>query len=335
MIARLTADGWKEIAAMPDTPRLSTLPQLSGRPFLTDGGLETTLLFHEGLELPCFAAIALMRDERGRDHLRRYYERYVAIARKADAGFILESPTWRASSDWAAPLGLSPEQLDGLNRDAIMLMHEIRRAHERPDFPMVVSGCVGPRGDGYRPDRHMPAPDSEDYHARQVGVLQAAGADMIAAVTMTSAEEATGIVLAARRIGIAAAVSFTLETDGRLPTEQALGDAIVQVDDATDGWPAYYMVNCAHPAHFAPVLTDGGEWVSRVRGLRANASQLSHAELDASTDLDVGDPAQLASEHRSLLTRLPHINVLGGCCGTDHRHVEAIAAACLNVAATH
>jgi len=304
------------------------LPQLEGGLFLTDGGLETCLLFHEGLELPCFAAFDLLKHEAGRRTLERYFERYIAIARKAGAGFILESPTWRASADWGDRLGYAPAALDRANEAAIGLMRDLARRHAASLRAIVVSGCVGPRGDGYIASERMTHLEAEAYHGRQIRTFARAGADMVTAITMTNANEAVGIARAARSAGLPIVISFTLETDGRLPTGQSLDDAIAEVDWETSRLPAYYMINCAHPTHFAAALEEGSAWMTRVRGVRANASRRSHQELNDSPDLDAGDPVELGHEHGELLRRFPRINVLGGCCGTDHRHVEAIALAC-------
>ena len=305
----------------------SRLPQLSGELFLTDGGIETSLIFHDGLDLPHFAAFHVLRDAAGRAALRRYYTRYAEIARAAGVGFVLESPTWRASADWGEKLGYSAEALAQANRDSIALMREFRAEFETARTPMVVSGCVGPRGDGYDPGQVMSPAQAEAYHAQQIGALAEAGADMVTAITMTNAAEATGVARAAQGVGLPVVISFTLETDGRLPTGQRLQDAIEEVDAATDDGPAYYMINCAHPSHFEDVLF-GGSWLQRLRGLRANASRRSHAELDAAPDLDAGDPVELGGQYGALRRRHPQINVVGGCCGTDHRHVAQISQAC-------
>ena len=306
----------------------SCLPQLDGRLFLTDGGIETTLIFHNKLELPHFAAFHLMKDPDGRAALRRYYARYAEIARRGDFGFILESPTWRASSDWGDKLGYSAAALAAANRDSIALMCELRDEFETERSPMVISGCVGPRGDGYDPGQAMSAGDAEAYHAAQVRTFSQAGVDMVTGITMTNANEGIGLTRAAQAAGVPVAISFTLETDGRLPTGQSLRDAIEEVDKSTAAGPVYYMINCAHPTHFEGTLADRSAWVQRVRGLRANASKRSHQELNEAPDLDDGDPAELACQYGELRRRHPHINVLGGCCGTDHRHVEHISAAC-------
>jgi S-methylmethionine-dependent homocysteine/selenocysteine methylase len=303
------------------------LPQLDGRLFLTDGGIETTLIFHDGFELPHFAAFDLLRGARGRAALRAYYARYAAIARREGVGFILESPTWRASADWGEKLGYTDAALAAANSDSIALMRELREEFETPRSPMVISGCVGPRGDGYDPGSVMSPAEAEDYHGRQVRSFDEAGADMVTTITMTNANEAIGVVRAARKSDLPVAISFTVETDGRLPTGQALSEAIAEVDAATGNAPAYYMINCAHPTHFENVL-GGGAWVERVRGLRANASKRSHRELNEAPDLDDGDPVELGGQYRDLRRRFGHLNVLGGCCGTDHRHIEQISKAC-------
>lgn len=324
------APGGNAVANMA-SPRGRRLPQLHDGWYLTDGGLETTAIFHDRLELPQNAAFVLLRSERGRDWLRRYYRRYLGIAAAAGRGFVFETPTWRASPDWAWKLDVSLVELDALNTRAALLMREIANeaAIETGErVPYVVSGCVGPRRDGYAADLAMSADEADEYHRRQVAVFARAGVDFVTATTMTNSAEAIGVADAAASLGLPAVVSFTVETDGNLPTGQSLGGAITEVDATALVRPAYYMINCAHPTHFYDALDRGGDWVQRVRGLRANSSCRSHAELDESPTLDSGDPQQLAREHRALLARHPQLAVLGGCCGTDHRHIEAIAQAC-------
>lgn len=307
----------------------NALPQLSGRTFLTDGGMETTLIFHEGVDLPYFASFDLLKNAEGTTRTRTYYERYIDMAKKAGAGFVLESPTWRANLDWGAKLGYDRAALADMNRRCIALMAELREKHETRTSPMVISGNIGPRGDGYRVDAAMSADEAQDYHSFQVDVFRDSEADMVSAFTLNYAAEAIGVVRAAKAAGMPAVISFTVETDGRLPSGQTLKDAIEDVDAATGNAPAYYMLNCAHPAHFDDAVRAGEQWTKRLGGLRANASMRSHAELDAAPDLDIGDPADLGRRYRDLRKRLPHLAVLGGCCGTDHRHVEQIAFACV------
>jgi S-methylmethionine-dependent homocysteine/selenocysteine methylase len=320
---------------MPTTAKYrSHLPQLSSdRVFLTDGGFETTLIFHEGLDLPLFMAFPLLNDATGLAKIRGYYERYCRMARDAGLGFVLESPTWRANPDWAEKIGYSREMLADTNRKAIDLMVAMRATFETPRSPMPISGNIGPRGDGYVPGKMMNAREAEDYHAEQIAVFRDTPADMISAFTLNYATEAIGAARAAKAAGMPVVISFTVETDGRLPTGQTLRDAIAEVDAETGAAPAYYMLNCAHPTHFADSLRQGDALMMRLRGLRANASKRSHAELDTMTDLDIGDPVELGRQYAELRRKFRHINVLGGCCGTDHRHVEQICFACELVAA--
>lgn len=304
------------------------LPQLSGGLFLTDGGIETTLIFHDGFELPEFAAFVLLEQEKGLAALDRYYNKYAAFAQAQEIGFILESPTWRANPDWAHKLGYSLDGLANVNQQAINLMVRIRNAYETDQTHMVISGCIGPRGDGYNPTNMMTAVEAEQYHITQIGTFSETEADMVSAITMNYAEEAIGITHAAQSVGLPTVISFTVETDGYLPSGQSLEDAIKQVDEATENEPAYYMINCAHPTHFKTVLDNGGQWTNRIGGLRANASSKSHAELDEATHLDEGNPVELGAQYQVLKAQLKNLNVLGGCCGTDQRHIEAIYFAC-------
>jgi S-methylmethionine-dependent homocysteine/selenocysteine methylase len=302
------------------------LPQLSTGLFATDAGLETTLIFHHGRALRHFAAFDLLREEAGAAILQRYFQRYAEIAASHAMGLILESATWRASRDWGARLGYDDATLADVNRRSIALLQEIRRAFETPTRPIVISGNVGPRGDGYQPTCRMTVREAADYHAQQIATFAGTDADMVAAFTMNYVAEAIGVTTAAKSLDMPIAISFTLETDGRLPSGDTLEQAIVRTDEATGGYPAYYMINCAHPTHFAHVLRDG-PCTSRIRGVRANASRRSHRELDESTELDEGNPRELAEQYRQLHARLPALAVVGGCCGTDHRHVTAICAA--------
>jgi S-methylmethionine-dependent homocysteine/selenocysteine methylase len=311
----------------------NALPQLSDRLFITDGGIETSLIYLDGFELPMFAAFDLLKNEEGMKGLRDYYVRYASIAHQLGLGFVLESPTWRANPDWANALGYSAAQLTRINDKAINLMVDLRREFETERSPMVISGCIGPRGDGYEPRAKMSADEAFEYHAFQADIFADSDADMVTAITMNYVEEAIGVARAAAAVGIPSAISFTVETDGHLPTGQSLEDAIAEVDDATGAAPAYFMINCAHPTHFENVVKTDASWQSRLRGLRANASQCSHAELDNATELDSGNPDELAKQYLELRRKLRSLNVLGGCCGTDNRHIERIAFACAEVEA--
>ena len=302
----------------------SALPQLGDQTFMTDGGMETTLIFHDAVDLPHFAAFDLLRRPGGRGKTKDYYRPYLELARENGVGFILETSTWRASADWASLLGYSSDELADANRDAVALLVELRDEYETAARPIVISGCLGPRGDGYNPTNLMSADEAERYHSEQIATLAEAGVDLITAMTLNYPGEAIGIVRAAKRLGVPVVISFTAETDGRLPTGHTLSDAINQVDAETAQGPAYYMINCAHPTHLEEEIAKCGGWTDRIHGLRANASKRSHAELDEATDLDAGDPVDLSAGYDRLSSAIPRLNILGGCCGTDHRHIRAI-----------
>jgi len=306
---------------------VQSLPQLGGTTCVTDGGMETVLIFHRGIELPSFASFPLLADQDGRKELLRYFEPYTRLAGERGLTAVFDTPTWRANPDWGAKLGYGADELDEANRQGVALLEQVR-ANART--PVVISGCVGPREDAYRPTALMNADEAEKYHSRQIATFSDTSADLVTALTLAYPEEAIGIVRAARQRELPVVVAFTVETDGRLPCGLALGEAIDKVDAETDSGPAYFMLNCAHPTHFAEALE--GDWVERLGGLRVNASRMSHAELDEAEELDEGDPAELADRHRELHPLLPNVHVVGGCCGTDHRHIAAIADAWLDAA---
>jgi homocysteine S-methyltransferase len=309
------------------TGRRADLPQLKPGLFVCDGGMETTLIFHEGVELPHFASFVLLDSEEGRARLRAYYERYLAIARRHGRGLMLDSPTWRANPDWGAKIGYDAAGLKRINEASIALLDELRQAWETVQTPIVVAGVIGPRGDGYAEGR-MSATEAEDYHTPQIASFAQTAADMVAAYTLNYVEEAIGIARAARALAMPCSISFTVETDGKPIGGRSLRDAVETVDRETDAAPAYYMINCAHPAHFEQALSADAPWINRLLGVKANASTKSHAELDESETLDSGDPIDLGRRYRELRATYPGLRILGGCCGTDDRHVAAICEAC-------
>jgi S-methylmethionine-dependent homocysteine/selenocysteine methylase len=294
------------------------------RLYLGDGGLETTMIFEHGLDLPHFASFTLLGNPEGEEALRDYYRGYLEIAKRHGTGFTLDTPTWRASADWGEKLGYSAEALAEANRRAVRFVEEIRHGEGSPQTPILVCGTLGPRGDAYAPEELMSAAEAERYHSTQIETFAEAGVDMVAVYTLAYVEEGIGIARAAAAADVPATISFTLETDGRLPSGEGLGEAVERVDAETGGSVAYFMINCAHPSHFAAVVEAGGGWLERIGGIRANASRRSHQELDEATELDSGDPAELAEEYLRLRSAMPGLRVLGGCCGTDTRHIAGI-----------
>ena len=300
---------------------------VSERPmFLTDGGLETTLLFHEGWDLPEFAAFPLLVSSSGRATLRQYYQKYLDIAEQFGTGFVLETPTWRASRRWGEKLGYTNQELDDINQSSVALMRELAAGcSERLRNLLVISGQIGPQDDGYQPEQKLTASEAEAYHSQQLASFAAAEVDQVDAITLTYVDEAIGIARAASRHDLPVILSFTVETNGDLPDGTPLGHAIQKVDAATHNIPAHYMINCAHPDHFSSAIASNEGWLGRIGGVRANASRMSHEELDNAETLDEGNPDEFGRLHRQVLQQLPNLWVVGGCCGTDHRHVAEVA----------
>lgn len=304
----------------------SQLPQMSGELFLTDAGLETDLIFNHGIEIREFAAHTLLPGEQGREALARYFRGFLKLANEYDAGFIFDSQTWKAHMHWAENLAATDQELKEANKESIAFIAKIRDEFAGNSKPIVLNGVIGPRGDAYAPEARLAAKEAEDYHARQIGWLAETDVDMVTGLTFTQSDEAIGLVRAAQAAGLPAVISFTVETDGSLPTGQPLGQAITAVDEATGNGAAYFMVNCAHPDHFFDKLGDS-DWTRRIRGLRCNASRLSHAELDECEVLDDGNPEELADQYKTMFATMPWLNIFGGCCGSDLRHVAQIAKA--------
>jgi S-methylmethionine-dependent homocysteine/selenocysteine methylase len=289
---------------------------------LTDGGIETSLLFHAGFELPCFASFLLLGDGRGRAAIRRYFEPFLDMAQERGLPFVLDTATWRANPDWGAKLGYDGDTLAAANRDAVKLARELATGRSG----VTINGLLGPRGDGYAVGERMDGDHAAEYHGWQVRILREVGVQRITALTLSYPDEAIGVVRAAASVGVPVVPSFTVETDGRLPDGTSVSDAVERVDRATNRAADFFMINCAHPTHIAAGLEDA-DGLLRIGGLRANASVRSHAELDEAETLDEGDPVALGRDQAALRDKLHSIRLLGGCCGTDHRHVAEIVAA--------
>ena len=311
---------------------------LEQRTFLTNAGTETYLVFQQGFDLPEFCAFVVHEDDEAWDALQRS-QLWPTLQTAADnnCGLIQDVLVWRAHPDFLAKLGRSLEELNTVNaravaktRDSLARWRETC-GHDEERCPVLIAADIGPRGDGYQVNNADVTPEAaRDYHQQQIAVLAAAQVDLVCALTMTTAAEAIGIAQAADSCSLPIIVSPTVETDGRLPDGSTLGSFIQQVDDATDAAPLFYMVNCAHPTHLRPTLeaarSDKASWLTRFHGFRANSSRKSHEELDNSTELDRGDVFGLAHEMAEMHSEYG-LQVIGGCCGTDHEHLAAMAEA--------
>lgn len=295
----------------------------SPEPFISDGGIETDLIFNEGAELPLFASFVLLDSPEGREMLRRYAVAYLELAQSAGRGFVLGTPTWRANGGWGPKLGLDDTGIRDVNRRAIAFVRNLRSTHPWRDH-ILIEGVLGPAGDGYAPEQLLTPTEAAGLHSAQLETFAEEGVDIASAFTITHPGEAIGMVNRARELGLPFAVSFTVETDGRLPTGQDLSSALSEVETATDGYVRYYGINCAHPDHFSEKLPS--RWLNRIGVIRPNASRRSHAELDEATELDDGDPTEFGALCAEMAKRLPRLHVVGGCCGSDMRHIKALIA---------
>ncbi|MGR3635249.1 MAG: homocysteine S-methyltransferase family protein [Shimia sp.] len=299
------------------------LPHESGDLFLAYTGMETDLLFTQGAELLGFASYPLLETAEGRALLRRSYQQVIDLGQETGLGVILESTTWLANRDRAAAIGYGPYALAKANRTAMAFMDELRIGAVHP---VLLSGNVGPRQDAYAPREQMTVAEAAAYHTEQIAVLAETEADLVTGYTLSYPNEAAGIALASKKAGLPVVIAFTVETDGRLPIGVSLEAAIREVDEACDNYPAYFMVNCAHPEHLGAAI-DAAVCRERLRGVVANASRCSHAELDEADTLDSGDPKEFGQQLAEIERRFPQINVVGGCCGTDMRHLREMIAA--------
>ncbi len=296
----------------------------SSDPFLSDGGMETDLIFHEGADLPLFASFVLLDSAEGREMLRRYVVSYLDMAQAAGRGFVLGTPTWRANGGWGPKLGLDDAGIRDVNRRAVALARDLRDAHPWREH-ILIEGALGPAGDGYAPAQLLTPTEAAILHNAQLETFAQEGVDIATAFTITHPGEAIGMVSRARELGLPFALSFTVETDGRLPTGQSLDTALDEVETETGGYCHYYGINCAHPEHFSDQLPSG--WLNRIGMIRPNASRCSHAELDEAVELDDGDPDEFGALYAEMAKRLPGLHVVGGCCGSDMRHIKALMAA--------
>lgn len=296
------------------------LPHQTDQRFLVFAATGTDLIFNRGVELPGFASFPLVEDPDVQPIIVDQMRELMKVSAESELGCIIDTLTWMANRDRAAPLGYDADRLATLNRKAVALMCELREEDPRDD--VLVALCIGPSRDAYARLEPMNVETARAYHRVQIGSVADAGIDLVNACTFNQIEEAAGAVLAAKDCGVPISVSFVVETDGCLDNGTGLEQAIDRVDELTGNAAAYFMVNCAHPDHFSHVLTGH----PRLKGMAVNASRCSHAELDDATELDDGDPQELGAQVAQLVRKFPHISVIGGCCGSDFRHMREMAA---------
>ncbi|WP_135504117.1 homocysteine S-methyltransferase family protein [Roseovarius aestuariivivens] len=305
---------------MPEFP-----PRLENKFYLTEGGTETDVLYNYGFELPEFAMFPLLDDPEADKVIRDLYRRYFDVAEKHQTGMLVLGHDYRASPDWGAKLGYTPEGLAEMERRTIGFLEDLRREYEGRVSDVYIAGCVGPRGDAYGTGGGITESEAEDYHAVQLSTLKSTSADMAISLTLNNIPEAIGIVRAAAAIGIPIGISLTLTTEGRLRSGPSLREAIEEIDEKTNGAAAWFGTNCAHPLEFATALADDGPWLDRLRYIRPNAVQMDQIALCKLGHLEDGDPVELGRQMGDVARRFPRADILGGCCGTDERHLGEIA----------
>jgi homocysteine S-methyltransferase len=300
-------------------------PRLENKFYLTEGGTETEILYKWGYELPEFAMFTLLENAEANECVLGMYRRYFDVAEAYGTGILVTGHDYRASPDWARKLGYSLKGLTEMQHRTIQFLTDIRAEYEGRVSDVYVSGCIGPRGDAYGTGGGISEAESEDYHSVQLSNLVETDADMAIAQTFNNIPEAIGVVRAATAIGIPIGVCLTLTTDALLRSGPTLKEAVETIDDRTGGAAAWFGTNCSHPVEFEPAISEAGAWAERLRYIRPNATQMEKIALCKLGHLEDGDPVELGHQIGDVARRFPNADILGGCCGTDERHLGEIA----------
>lgn len=299
-------------------------PRLDDRIYITEGGIETEILYKWGFELPEFSMYPLLDNADAMKTIHAMFDRVFAAAAAHDAGIVLAGLDYRASPDWAEKIGYSRDQLDAFIHRNIAFLKGRREAHADRVRDVYIAATCGPRGDAYGTGGTITEDEAEAYHAFQIAASKAAGADLVIGITFNNIPESIGFVRAAQDVGIPVGISLTLTPEGVMRSGPSLQQAVEEIDAATDGAAAWFGTNCAHPVEFEPAL-NGGAWTDRLRYVRPNASKMDKIALCKLGHLEDGDPEELGGQMADLKRRFPQADILGGCCGTDERHLGEIA----------
>ena len=302
-------------------------PLLPGLRYLAEGGQETELMYGHGFDLPEFALFPLLDNPAAAAKLTAMYRAVLDVAVRHRLGVLLGGLDYRASPDWAERLGFDAAQLAEYQIRSIDFLRQVSQPYRKRLPHILVAGCVGPQGDAYHRNEAVTETSAQAYHSTQMANLAAADVDVVEAMTFTSAEEAIGVIRAARAHDLPIVVSFMIDSAGAADGSWSFRKMIETVDSATDGYALFYGINCSHPVEFEPQLAEPGEWLDRIGLLRPNASAKDKTELCQIGHLERGDPADLALRMERLAERMPDVRIWGGCCGTWDEHLERIAAA--------
>jgi homocysteine S-methyltransferase len=298
-------------------------PQSDDLIYLTEGGFETELMYLHGFELPCFAAFHLLDSTKGYQAVRDLYARVCDVAAAESTGLLLGWLNYRASPDWGAKLGLSPEALRAATLRSIAMLADLRKSYAGQVPHFAISDAIGPRGDAYGTGGAITEAEAEDYHSVQLETLKHSDVDVIWAATQNNVPEVIGMARAARALGLEIAVAWSLNAESRLSSGPTLAEAITRTDAAVPGVVAWHSLTCSHPLEFTPALTPG-PWTDRLRCIRPNAAAMDKIALCKLGHLEDGDPVELGRQMGDVARRYPAMDIWGGCCGTDHRHLSEI-----------
>jgi S-methylmethionine-dependent homocysteine/selenocysteine methylase len=299
-------------------------PRKPGLLYLTEGGVETEIMYKWGHKLPHFAMFTLLDKPEAMADMKSMFARALEVAATQKTGLVLSSLDYRASPDWAALLGISADGLRDVHFRTVAFMKEVAAPFVEKIPDLVFSGVIGPRGDAYGKGGGITEEEAEDYHTPQLKNLRDAGADMACALTFNNIPEAVGVARAAKAVGIPLGLYFTLNSKGTLGSGPTLKEAVESVEEITQGAPSYYGLNCSHPLEFMESLEDG-DWLKRVRSIRPNAVRMEKVALCKLGHLEDGDPEELGQQMGDIRQKFPQMDILGGCCGTDERHLGEIA----------
>lgn len=298
--------------------------QTPGKFFLCEGGTETEVMYRHGFDVPYFAAFELLKNPRAVSKLHHMYEQYFSVVSESGLSALVGGLDYRASPDWGDKLGYSRQALADKTHQCIAFLRQAARPFTNEIDQVLIQGLVGPRGDAYEGAGTMGADQAQAYHSVQLATLKEAEVDLVTAMTFSAVDESIGVARAAKNIGIPLCLSLTLDSSCRLNNGPSLADAIATIDAATENSVEFYMINCVHPLEYEPAFTDE-PWIKRIRGVRPNASAMDKMSLCQLGHLEDGDPVELGQQVGSLIKRHPHMDVLGGCCGTWHTHLREIA----------
>ncbi|MBW2409401.1 MAG: homocysteine S-methyltransferase family protein [Deltaproteobacteria bacterium] len=290
---------------------------------LTEGAVIERLRRDPAVELdPYIANAGLIYDQAGKQAMTRIYRQYIDIASRYRLPMIVSAPTWRASSERINKSAYSGRET--MVKDCADFINRIRQDVSQSADCIYIAGLIACRGDSYEPREALTADKAEAYHRLQAQELAHAGVDFILAATLPAVSEALGIAAALSQCAIPYSLSFVIRSDGRVLDGTPLQAAIEKIDAAVNPGPLFYQINCVHPAIFRKAIEQSEPGFDRLLGLQANTSEKSPEELDGLGYLDTSEPEEFAESMLALHTHFG-LKIIGGCCGTDHRHIEEIA----------